>query len=142
MPPLAFRTRPELFTFANAVALNSDLVLKASGDTAAEPSNFIRVQANGSQVVVATTTNSGLSYTTRGTLSGTFASGDIMTARADATGTVFVWKTTGGTDTYLGSVAITPNTGWTGNRPNRHSVANQRSRRRLRRRNDGLALRG
>ncbi len=107
-------TQSAAFTFANAVVNNSALVLKASGGTAAVPSNFIRVQANGSQVVVATTTNSGLSYTTRGTLSGTFASGDIMTARVDATGTVFVWKTTGGTDTYLGSVAITPNTGWTG----------------------------
>ncbi|MGC2193987.1 MAG: Ig-like domain-containing protein [Terriglobales bacterium] len=107
-------TQSAAFTFANSTVNNAALVLKATGGTAALPSNFIRVQATGSQVVVATTTNSGGTYTTRGTLAGTFVSGDTLTARVDATGAVFVWKTSGGADTYLGSVTITPNTGWTG----------------------------
>ena len=92
------------FTFANTTMNNAAVVLKATGGLANAPLNFIRVQyqtAGGGQVVVATTTNAGINYTTRGTLAGTFASGDILTARADSAGTVYVWKTSAGTDTYL-----------------------------------------
>jgi len=93
---------------------NSALILKASGGTAAAPANFIRVLYNGTQVVVATTTNSGGLYTTRGTFSATFATNDTLTAIARADGTVYVYKTNGATTTLLG-IATIPGAGfWTG----------------------------
>jgi len=107
-------TQSAAFTFANTTLDNAALVLKATGGTANIPANFVRVQyqtAGAGQVVVATTTNSGVSYTTRGTLPGSFASGDTFTARVDASGAVSVWKTSGGVDTYLGSVSGTGLTG-------------------------------
>jgi len=64
------------------------------------------VQYSGGQVTVATTTNYGAVWTTQGTLAGTFANGDTLTAEVDATGTVLVWKTTAGNvTTYLGAVS-------------------------------------
>jgi uncharacterized repeat protein (TIGR01451 family) len=107
------------FTFANTPATGSFLVLKGSGGNANTPANYIRVFYNtgsGGSVTVATTTNSGGSYTTRATFTGvTFASGDTLSAVADATGNVFVWKTASAVTTFVGSVAI-PTTGpgaWT-----------------------------
>ena len=107
-------TQSASFTFANTTLDNAALVLKATGGSANIPANFVRVQyqtTGGGQVVVATTTNSGISYTTRGTLPATFASGDTLTASANASGTVLVWKTSGGVDSYLGSVSGTGVTG-------------------------------
>jgi hypothetical protein len=110
----AFRTgalgvsQAAAFTFVNTTVNNSSLYLKASGTfTAGQFPNSIRVQystANGGQVVVATTAN-GLVFTTAGTLPGAFANGDTLTAMADATGAVYVWKTSGAVTTLLGSVA-------------------------------------
>ncbi len=101
------------FTFANTTLNNAALILKAGSGTT--PANFIRVlyqTGSGGQVVVATTTNGGLSYTTRGTLAGSFANGDTLSAVVDATGTLNVWKTSGATTTLVGTVAI-PTTGST-----------------------------
>lgn len=99
-------------TFANTTVNGVSLLLKASGTyngfLGVYPS-AIRVRHASGQVVVETTTN-GTAYTSAGTLSGTFANGDTMTAMADATGTVYVWKTSGAVTTLLGS-AVTPLTG-------------------------------
>jgi len=112
-------TQGAAFTFASTPATGSFLVLKGTGGSANTPANYIRVfygTAGGGTVTVATTTNSGFTNTTRGTFTGVgFVNGDTLSAVADATGTVFVWKTSGTTVTYLGSVAIpTSGTGaWT-----------------------------
>ena len=42
-----------------------------------------------------------------GTFATTFASGDKLLAAADATGTVYVWKISGTTATFLGQAATT-----------------------------------
>ncbi|MFO1467946.1 MAG: choice-of-anchor D domain-containing protein [Steroidobacteraceae bacterium] len=98
---------------------SSALVLKANGGSTTSPVNFVRVRyqtGNGGQVVVATTTNSGGTYTTRATFnSGTFASGNVLTAKVSSAGLVSVWKTAGTTTTFLGSIQL-PTTGtntWT-----------------------------
>ena len=57
--------------------------------------------------MVETTVNGGVAYTNVGTLAGSFANGDTLTALVDATGAVFVWKTTGATVTYLGTATTT-----------------------------------
>lgn len=103
------------FTFANTPSNGSFLILKGSGGNANTPANYIRVFYTGSSVTVGTTTNSGGSVTTRATFPETFAAGDRLSAVADATGNVVVWKTTGATTMFVGSVAI-PTTGanaWT-----------------------------
>ena len=70
----------------------------------------------GGQVVVSTTTNAGLTFTAQGAaLAASFVNGDTLTAFADGAGLVYVFKTTGTTTTYLGSVQL-PTTGtlaWT-----------------------------
>ena len=94
------------FTFANATVNNSWLILKASGGSLTTPANYVRVLHNAGSVAVATTNNGGAlspTYVTRATFPATFASGDTLSAVADATGTVFVWKTTGATTTFVGS---------------------------------------
>ncbi len=106
------------FTFAAApggsAANPNALILKASGGSAAAPQNFIRVGFASGQVVVATTTNFGVSYTTRGTFAATFANGDTLSAVALDTGVVNVFKTTGVTTTLVGTATI-PGAGfWTG----------------------------
>jgi len=104
------------FTFASAPATGTFLVLKASGGTANTPANYIRVFYNtGSGITVGTTTNAGVTTTARATFPATFANGDTLSAMADATGLVAVWKTSGATTTFLGSVTIpTSGTGaWT-----------------------------
>ena len=83
----------------------SALILKASGGTATTPSNSIRVRYTSTSVVVETTTNGGGSYTTRGTFTATLATGDTLTAVANADGSVDAWKTSGATTTYVGRSA-------------------------------------
>lgn len=100
------------FKFASATLNNVSLYLKASGTGSTSPGSAIRVRystSGGGQVVVATTTN-GTSYTNSATFPGSFASGDTLTAMADAGGTVLVWKTTGSVSTLLGT-AFTSYTG-------------------------------
>ncbi len=104
------------FTFANTPANGSFLFMKASGGNANTPANYIRVFYTGSSVTVGTTTNSGLTVTTRATFPVIFATNDTLSAVADATGNVYVWRTTAAAvTTFVGSVAI-PTTGagaWT-----------------------------
>ena len=108
-------TQGAAFTFATAptgLLVPNSLILKASGGSTNNPSNYIRVGYVTllNQVWVSTTTNGNNflpSYTTRGTMAATFASGDTLTARANADGSVDVWKTTAANvTTYLGHVAI------------------------------------
>jgi uncharacterized repeat protein (TIGR01451 family) len=103
------------FTFANAPVNGTALILKATGGSASLPTSFIRVMVTGTTVVVATTTNAGLTFTTRATFTGaTFASGNVLTAVALNTGAVTVFRTAGATVTQIGTVAI-PGVGfWTG----------------------------
>jgi hypothetical protein len=82
------------------------VILKATGGTATTPSSFIAVQITGSNVMVSTTTNTGASIVAQATFPATFASGDTITATADATGHVYVWKTSGTATTLVGDVAI------------------------------------
>ena len=104
------------FTFAATPGglTPNTLILKASGGSATAPANYISVgySAGGNQVVVATTT--GATTTTRATFPASFANGDTLSAVADATGTVFVYQTSGSTTTLVGVVTI-PGVGfWTG----------------------------
>ena len=106
------------FTFANAPVTSSgtpsSLLLKASGGSANTPASYIRVSYTGGSVEIATTTNTGGSFTSRATFAATFASGDTLSAVALDTGTVNVYKTTGATTTVVGAVTI-PGAGfWTG----------------------------
>ncbi len=96
------------FTFANTTVNDESLYLKATGTFSAAGlyPNAIRVRYTGTQVVVETTTN-GVLFTQAGTLAGTFANGDTLTAMADAGGWVYVWKTTGATTTLLGAAPTT-----------------------------------
>lgn len=99
-------TQAAAFTFATTPN-GSALMLKASGGLGTSvPGTFIRVRAQTNQVVVETTNTGGIAYTTRGTLTASLASGDRLTAMANADGSVDVWKGTA----YLGHVA-TPITG-------------------------------
>jgi SdrD B-like domain/Abnormal spindle-like microcephaly-assoc'd, ASPM-SPD-2-Hydin len=116
------------FTFAQtagapaAPVSGSGLLLKvanAPGGNNASPASYIRVQyatSGGGQVLVQTTTNGNNlvpTYTTIGTFNtGTFASGDTLTAVANADGSVDVWKTTAATATsFLGHSATSAFTG-------------------------------
>jgi hypothetical protein len=104
------------FTFANAPVSGSNLILKGSGGTANTSANYLRVSYTGSAVTVGTTTNSGLSFTTAATFPASFLNGDTLSAVADGTGGVYVWKTTAASVTsFIGSVVIpTAGTGaWT-----------------------------
>ena len=104
-------TQGAAFTFTSTPA--ASLYLKASGGAANAPASFIRVRPNGATVVVETTTNSGGAFITTGTLAGAnFASGDRLSARANADGSVDVWKTTAANvTTYLGRSAASAFTG-------------------------------
>jgi hypothetical protein len=101
------------FTFANTTVNNTALILKASGGTVTAPTNFIRVRyqtGGGGQVLVQTTTNSGGTYTTRGTISGvSFTSGDTFTAVALSDGTVVVYKN----GAQIGTVSTSAAGAWT-----------------------------
>ena len=125
------------FTISNGTFTGDALVLKATGGTATIPGTFIRVRIAAGSVIVETTTNSGLSYTTRGTVAATFANGDTLTALADATGAVYVWKTTGATTTYLGTRGDDVHR----RRPHRDATADRRAGRQLRRWHRALSRR-
>jgi uncharacterized repeat protein (TIGR01451 family) len=92
------------FTFANTTLNNAALILKTTGGSTALPTNFIRVRYSSGSVVVATTTNSGGTYTTRGTFPATFTNTSTLTAAANADGSVDVWQGS----TYLGRSAAVP----------------------------------
>lgn len=99
-------------TFANTTLNNNALILKANGGTLPAATNFIRVRyqtGGGGQVLVQTTTNSGGSYTTRGTLNVSFASGDVLTAVAYSDGTVNVYKN----GALVGTVSTSAAGAWT-----------------------------
>ncbi|MEZ4866169.1 MAG: choice-of-anchor D domain-containing protein [Caldilineaceae bacterium] len=99
-------TQAAAFTFANTTLNDNALYLKASGTfILGVYANAIRVRYNGGQVIVETTTAGNPTYTTVGTLTGSFANGDTLTAQVDGSGNVFVWKTSGATTTYLGQAA-------------------------------------
>lgn len=94
------------FTFTNAPAGGSFLMLKASGGAASTPANYLRVLYTGTAIEIATTSNAGANYATRASFPASFATGDTLSALADASGAVSVWKTAGGTVSFLGSVAV------------------------------------
>ncbi len=97
-------------TFANSTVDGVGLLLKATGTYNLLGGYYptaIRVRYQGGQVTVETTTN-GLAFTAAGApLPGSFASGDTMTAMADNTGNVYVWKTSGAVTNLLGSAQTT-----------------------------------
>lgn len=99
------------FKFVNNTLDTAALYLKAAGTfTLGQYQNSIRVRystANGGRVEVATTTNTGVAFATAGTLPASYANGDTLTAMVDATGTVYVWKTSGAVTTLLGSAVTT-----------------------------------
>lgn len=100
------------FTIANTTVSGDSALLKVSGGSATLPANWVRIRANGASVVVDTTTNSGVAYSTAGTLTNAnsaFANGNVLEAMVDANGVVYVWKNT----TYVGSVLLPNNTLWT-----------------------------
>jgi uncharacterized repeat protein (TIGR01451 family) len=87
------------------------LVLKATGGTNAAPTNYLRVRYAGAIGVVVETTTDGSTFTTRGTIGGTFATSDYLQTSAVydvGTGTleVIVLRTTGTTTVQLGAVTI------------------------------------
>lgn len=97
------------FTITNGTLNNDSLILKASGSISGlngQPTNFIRVRASATAVVVATTTNgnalTGGTFTTRATFNTPIATGTRLTAVANADGSVDVWKAAGGVLSYLG----------------------------------------
>ena len=100
------------FTFTTATSNNASLLLKASGsynNALGFYPQAIRVRYNAGQVIVETT-NNGLTFTQHGSVAGTFANGNTLTAVADASGLVSVWKSSGTTNTLLGTVQL-PTTG-------------------------------
>jgi hypothetical protein len=102
------------FTVVNTTVNGDSLVLDATGSVNlfGVQQSFIRVRYTGSGAAVETTTNAGSSYTTAATLTGTVVNGDTLTALVDATGTVFVWNTHLGADTFLGAASL--GAPWTG----------------------------
>jgi hypothetical protein len=107
------------FTFSNGpisgALTRSGLILKANGGTLASPDNFIAVtyQPSGNEVRVELTTGGSTSIV--GTFTMAFASTDTLSAVVDARGMVYIWRTSGATTTFVGSVAL-PTTGanaWT-----------------------------
>ena len=78
------------FSFANGQGSGTSLVLKATGG-ASRPTSYIRVQYQGGQVTIATTTN-GAGFTNRGSFAASFAQGDVLSATAYGDGTVNVYK--------------------------------------------------
>ena len=108
------------FTFtqtagAPAAPVNgSSLILKASGGTAAAPTNYIRVRyATGpNRVIVETTDNAGINYAQVNAFPVTFATRDTLTAIANADGSVDVRKSSAANVTSIvGHSAATTFTG-------------------------------
>jgi hypothetical protein len=99
------------FSFTNTPVAGSSLVLKASGGSTNAPASFIRVRYSSTNMVVETTSNAGVSYSSAGNLStSAFAAGERLTAMVDASGMVYVWRTAGTITNLIGSVS----TGFTG----------------------------
>jgi hypothetical protein len=74
--------------------------------------NFIRIRYNAGQVFVETTGNFGVNYASLGSFAATFATGDRLTALANADGSVDMWKTTAANiTTYVGHTATSTFTG-------------------------------
>ncbi|MGB8327596.1 MAG: choice-of-anchor D domain-containing protein, partial [Steroidobacteraceae bacterium] len=103
------------FAIANATLNGDSLILKAN-NTSGLTGTYVRVRTTGASVVVETTTNSGLSFTTQWTVSpaAAYASGNILTALVDPAGVVYVWRTAGTTTTYVGGVGLPGDAAWTG----------------------------
>ena len=102
------------FTLANSAAASNNgnsLILKATGGTLTAPTNFIRVRVNGNtdRIMVEFTTNSGGSYTQIGSFAAgsNVVSGDTLTARVNADGSVDVWRNAA----YLGRSSTSAFTG-------------------------------
>jgi len=99
------------FTFASTPAGTETLLLKVSGaNVLGIRQNAIEVQYAGGSVTVSTFIN--LATSTIGSVSGSFVNGDTMTAMADQNGVVYIWKTSGATTTFLGSVTLPGNALW------------------------------
>lgn len=101
-------------TLIGPTLVGTSLVLKANGtlNAAGTYPNFIRVSYKAGAVAIETTTNGGGTFTTHRSFTNDviFSAGDRMTALADATGVVAVWRTRGAVNTYIGQAAI-PATG-------------------------------
>jgi uncharacterized repeat protein (TIGR01451 family) len=78
-------------TFANPPASGTALVLKATGNSTL-PTSYIRVRYSGTQVVIETTANLGVTFSNVAAFNTSFASGDTLSATAYADGTVYVYK--------------------------------------------------
>jgi hypothetical protein len=101
---------------ASGGTINGDsLILKASGiKTGGVYPRFIRVQYSGGTVSVGYTTNGGTNFVSATTNGVTLNTNDILTAVANADGSVDVWTTSGATTTYVGNFSTTAATGFTG----------------------------
>jgi large repetitive protein len=90
------------------------LVLKASGTyntLLGFYPNRVQVRVNSSTQIVVETWANTTTYTNAGTLTTTaLVANDVLTAKVDAAGLASVWKTSGTTTTFLGSVQL-PTTG-------------------------------
>ena len=99
-------TQAAAFTFANTTMNGNALYLKGTTLAAGTYLNAIRVRYAGTtstQVVVETTTTAGVTATQVGAFPASFVVGDRLTAMADASGTVYAWKTTAANvTTFLG----------------------------------------
>lgn len=96
-------------TFVGNPVTGTSLLLKASGNLVlgTYPS-FIRVNYNAGSIAIQTTVNGGLQFITQSTLTtdATFVAGDTITAMADGSGVVSVWRTRGTTNTYIGQAQM------------------------------------
>lgn len=102
-------------TTGNTAAPGYSLILKATSVNATDVAlDSVRVTyIPGTGVRVAYTVTRGASYTTVGTLAGAFAANDIMGAMVTPTGLVYVWKTSGGVTTLLGTEQLPSTAAWT-----------------------------
>lgn len=96
-------------TIAATPLAGDSLVLKATGGSANTPASFVRVRITGTQVVVETTTNSGIGYTQHGTVNLALTTNDRLTALVDAGGGVYLWKN----GVYAGNVQLPNVAAWT-----------------------------
>ena len=126
------------FTFATTPLTGSSLLLKVTNGAGSNnnPARYIRVQYQttaGGRLLIQSTTNGNVlvpTFATLGTLaSGAFATGDRLTAVANADGSVDAWKTTAGNVTTLPGPHV--NVGLHRYRPHRHAAPDERPGRRL-----------
>jgi hypothetical protein len=96
----------------NTPQSGTTLILKASGTLTSLTSypNYISVvyTAGASGTITVLTTTNSTTITNAGTITGftPFAAGNTISAMVDATGTVWVWRTAGTTNTLLGTITI------------------------------------